>query len=137
MTTGDTTRVERIAAQAALAVPGVAELQPTLRQALAGAASRAWETIGSPALPREAGIHVEHTAGGGAWHVEVRCVLTDHRRAADIARDVRDHVRSAVSSHVTHVARHGIPEPVTIVVTVTRITHTRHRTAPSRAVRSR
>ncbi|MFD7119710.1 hypothetical protein [Streptomyces sp. NPDC056652] len=119
MTAGDTTRVERGAAQAALAVPGVAELQPTLRQALAGAASRAREAIGSPALPREAGIHIEHTPGTGAWHVQVRCVLTDSRRAADVARDVRDRVRSAVSSHVTH---HGTPEPVTVVVTVTRIT---------------
>ncbi|MFE2638534.1 hypothetical protein ACFXKF_27935 [Streptomyces scopuliridis] len=119
MTAGNTTRIERTAARAALAVPGVAELRPSLRQALAGAATRVREAIGSPALSPEAGIHVEHTPGTGAWHVEVRCVLTDDRRALDTARDVRDNVRSAVGSHVT---RYGIPEPVTIVVTVTRIT---------------
>ncbi|MFE4535286.1 hypothetical protein ACFRKB_09415 [Streptomyces scopuliridis] len=119
MTTGNTTRIARTAARAALAVPGVAELQPSLRQALAGAATRVREAIGSPALSTEAGIHVEHTPGTRAWHVEVRCVLTDDRRALDTARDVRDSVRSAVGSQVT---RDGVPEPVIVVVTVTRIT---------------
>ncbi|SCF82718.1 Uncharacterized conserved protein YloU, alkaline shock protein (Asp23) family [Streptomyces sp. MnatMP-M17] len=122
MTPGDTTRIEHTAARAALAVPGVAELQPGLRQALASAANRVREAIGSPAVSSAAGIHVERTPGSRALHVDVRCVLTDDRRALDTARDVRESVRSAVGSHVT---RHGIPEPVTVVVTVTRITEHR------------
>ncbi|MFD7288800.1 hypothetical protein [Streptomyces sp. NPDC059863] len=119
MTTENAAWIERTAARAALSVPGVAELQPSLRQALAGAATRVREAIGSPALSPEAGIHVEHTLGTGAWHIEVRCVLMDDRRALDAASEVRDKVRSAVGSHLSS---HGLPGSVTIGVTVTRIT---------------
>jgi hypothetical protein len=119
MTAVDTTGVERIAAQAALAVPGIAGLQPTLRQSLAGAATRVWQALGPPAPSPEAGIHAERSAHTGAWHVEVRCVCNEDRRALDTARDVHDDVQAAVGTHVT---RHGKPALVTATVTVTRIT---------------
>ncbi|MFJ1996997.1 Asp23/Gls24 family envelope stress response protein [Streptomyces asiaticus] len=122
MTAVRTTSVERIAARAALAVPGVSELQPSLRQALAEAATRVRRTLGSVAPSPETGIQAERAPRTGAWHVEVRCVLDEDRRALDTARDVREGVRSAVDAYAT---RHGIPGPVTVVVTVTRTT--RHR----------
>lgn len=118
MTAVDTTGVQRTAARAALAVPGVAQLHPSLGQSLA-AAARARLALGGPAPPSQAGIHAERSPQTGAWHIEVRCVLHDDRRALDTARDVHDQVRAAVDSYV---ARHGVPGPVTIVVTVTRIT---------------
>jgi hypothetical protein len=119
MTAIDTTGVQRTAARAALAVPGVAELQPSLGQSLAGAVARVRRGLGAPAPPPQAGIHAERLPQAGAWHIEVRCVLHDDRRAVDTARDVHDQVRAAVGSHV---ARHGVPGPVTVVVTITRIT---------------
>jgi hypothetical protein len=117
MSTVDATGVQQTAARAALAVPGVAELQPSLGQSLAGAATRVRQALGSPAPSPQAGIHAERIPRTGAWHIEVRCVLHGDRRALDIARDVHDQVRAAVSSHVI---QNGIPGPVT--VTVTRIT---------------
>lgn len=118
MTATVTADVERIAARAALAVPGVVELQPTLRQSLAGAATSLRQALGSPGPSPDAGIRVERTPHSGAWNIEVRCVLDDDRRALDTARDVHDTVRAAVASHAAH---HGTPAPVTIAVTVIRI----------------
>jgi hypothetical protein len=125
VTTADTAGVERTAARAALAVHGVAELQPSLGRSLANAATRARRALGSDVPAPEAGIHAEHTPRTGAWHVEVRCVVNEDRRALDTARDVRDGVRSAVSSQVNH---HSIADLVTVTVTVTRITG--HRPPP-------
>lgn len=119
MTVVDTTGVQRTAARAALGVPGVAQLQPSLGQSLAGAATWARRALGSPALFPEAGIRAERSPGTGVWHLEVRFVLDDDRRALDTARDVHDAVRDAVEAHLT---RDGTPGPVTVVVTVTRIT---------------
>lgn len=118
MSTFDTTGVQRTAARAALAVPGVAELQPSLGQSLAGAATLVRRALGSPTPSPQAGIHAERTPRTGAWHIEVRCVLHGGRSALDIARDVHDEVRTAVGHHT---ARNGIPGSVTVVVTVTRI----------------
>lgn len=112
-----TATVERTAANAALSVPGVVELQPTLRQSLAGAATSVRQFVGSPAPSPEAGIRTETRAGTGDWHLEVRCVVTEDRRALDIARDVHDHVQAAVASHGAH---RGSPPRIT--VTLTRIT---------------
>lgn len=125
MTAVNTTGIERTAARAALAVPGVTALQPSLRQSLACAATRVRQALGSPPPFPQTGIRAERTPRTGAWHVEIRCVLNDDRRALDTARHVRDNVRSAIESHLTH---HGIPGPVTIIVTVIRITG--HRQAP-------
>jgi len=120
MTATDLISVERTAARAALAVPGVAELQPTLSQSLAGAATRVRRALGSPAPSPEAGVHAEaSSAGTGAWYLEVRCVVTDERRALDTARDVHDTVRAAVASDAAH---HGTPVQVTVAVSVVGIT---------------
>ncbi|MFF3564666.1 hypothetical protein ACFYXS_31950 [Streptomyces sp. NPDC002574] len=108
--------LNQAAAHAALAVPGVAGLQPGLGYRLANAAARAQRHIGVAARPPEAGIRVERTLQPSGWHVEVRCILNQERRALDTARDVRRQVRSAVTEHL---ARKGTPEPVTILVTVT------------------
>ncbi|MGW3014089.1 hypothetical protein ACWC9R_35445 [Streptomyces sp. NPDC001219] len=118
MITVDTAGVEQTAARAALAVPGVQELQPSLRHSLADAATHLRRTFGSRTPPPEAGVHAGHTPGTDTWHLEVRCVVNAQRRALDIARDVRESVQAAVSSELN--ARGG-PASVTIVVTVTRI----------------
>ncbi|AWN30643.1 Asp23/Gls24 family envelope stress response protein [Streptomyces sp. NEAU-S7GS2] len=119
MITIDTAGVEQTAARAALAVPGVEELQPSLRHSLADAATYLRRTFGSRTPSPEAGIHASHTPETDAWHLEVRCVLNAQRRALDTARDVRESVQAAVSSQLNSRGRTG---SVTIVVTVTRIT---------------
>ncbi|MFF9785175.1 hypothetical protein [Streptomyces nigrescens] len=118
MITVDTTSVEQAAARAALAVPGVQELQPSLRHSLADAATYIRRTFGSLTPSPEAGIHISHIPETNAWHLEVRCVLNAQRRALDTARDVRESVQAAVSSQLN--AR-GRPASVTIGVIVTRI----------------
>ncbi|MEU9487457.1 hypothetical protein AB0D83_28020 [Streptomyces decoyicus] len=118
MITVDTASVEQTAARAALAVPVVEELQPSLRHSLANAATYIRRTFGSLTPSPEAGIHASHTPETDAWHLEVRCALNDHHRALDAARDVRESVRAAVSSQLNSCGRTG---SVTIVVIVTRI----------------
>ncbi|WP_308011872.1 hypothetical protein [Actinacidiphila acidipaludis] len=110
-----------MAARAALAVPGVAELQPGLGQRLAGAATWVRRAVGapSPSSPSsQGGVRADRVPGSAGWRLDVRCVLDRDRRALDVARDVRDQVRAAV---VSHVSGDGSPEPVEVVVTVTRI----------------
>jgi len=119
MTAVDALGVREVAARAALAVPGVAELQPSLGQSLADAAVRVRQALGSMARTSPAGIRADRTPGNGGWRIEFRCVLHDERRTVDVARDVHDHVKAAVSSHL---ARRGTPGPVTVAVTVARIT---------------
>jgi hypothetical protein len=119
VTAPDMTAIEQAAAHAALAVPGVTELQPSLRQSLAAAATRARQALGSPAPSPEAGIHTEHSCRTRAWRIEIRCVLNGNRRALDTARDVHDNVLTAVQPLV---ARHGEQESLAVVVNVTRIT---------------
>ena len=116
MTPRGTAGIERAAAGAALAVPGVAGLQPGLRHSLAVAATRVRRAAGSTTPYPEAGIRAERTPRTGTWAVEVRCVVNEDRRALDTARDVQERVRSTVESLVPH---SGIPEPVTVVVIVT------------------
>lgn len=118
MTVVGTAGLDRTAAEAALAVPGVAELQPSLRQTLAGVATLVPRILGSSAVSPELGVHAEHDSAAASWHVEVRCVLHEDRRALDTARDVREQVRSAV---VAHLEREGAPAPVTVTVNVTRV----------------
>ncbi|MER5972696.1 hypothetical protein ABT112_23690 [Streptomyces sp. NPDC002055] len=116
MTPVRTADMHHVAAQAALAVPGVAGLQPTLKHRLAGAATRMQQALGIDTLPAEAGIRAEELPDAPGWRVEVRCILHDDRRALDTAREVRRHVRSAVTGHL---ARQGMPGPVAVQVTVT------------------
>lgn len=115
--------IRQTAARAALAVRGVVGLQPTLGRRLAGAAVRIQQTVGISAQPPEAGIRAERRPPASGWHVEVRCIVSEERRALDTAQDVRAQVRSAVAAHL---ARHSSPESVTILVTITQtaISHT-------------
>ncbi|MBT2511781.1 hypothetical protein J7I98_39670 [Streptomyces sp. ISL-98] len=118
MTTTRIRDIQQAAARAALAVPGVAALQPSLADRLAAAvASRAQQTSGAAPLPADAGIRAAHTPEGGGWHVEVRCVLHEDHRVLDVAQQVREHVRAAVTALL---AQHGTPAPVTVLVTVIR-----------------
>ncbi|GLX34211.1 hypothetical protein Sros01_02840 [Streptomyces roseochromogenus] len=115
MTTPHPEDIQQAAAAAALAAPGVAALQPALADRLALAASRAM-TARTTSHHEAAGIRCEHTSDGG-WHVEVRCILHADRRVVDIARQVREDVRTAVTACLT---QNGAPKPVTVLVTVTR-----------------
>ncbi|GEJ99723.1 hypothetical protein [Streptomyces sp. 1-11] len=112
MTATGTTALLGVAADAALAVPGVAALQPRLARRLAAAAA----PTRADTTPPEAGIRADRAPDGSGWHIEVRCVLTEGRRALDIARNIHDRVTAAL---VTHLANHGAAEPVTVAVTVT------------------
>ncbi|MFF8424343.1 hypothetical protein ACF07Y_04190 [Streptomyces sp. NPDC016566] len=112
MTAVGTTALLGVAAEAALAVPGVAALQPRLARRLAAAAA----PTRADTTPPEAGVRADRAPDGSGWHIEVRCVLTEGRRALDIARIVHDRVTAAL---VTHLATLGAAEPVTVAVTVT------------------
>jgi hypothetical protein len=118
MTATGTTMLLGVAAEAALAVPGVAGLQPRLAHCLAAVAAPARTDTAPHRMPPEAGIRADRAPDGSGWRIEVRCVLTEGHRTLDTARNVHDQVRTAVSSHL---ATHGVAEPVTIAVTVTRI----------------
>ncbi|SOE07273.1 hypothetical protein [Streptomyces sp. Ag109_G2-15] len=115
MTAVGTTTLLGVAAEAALAVPGVAGLQPRLAHRLAAAAAPTRALTTPRFTSPEAGIRVDRAPDGSGWHIEVRCVLAEGRRALDTARNVHDRVRTAVISHLP------APEPVTVTVTVTRI----------------
>ncbi|MFF7351960.1 MULTISPECIES: hypothetical protein [Streptomyces] len=114
MTATGTTALLGVAAEAALAVPGVAGLQPRLARRLAAAVA----PTRAETTPPEAGIRADRAPDGSGWHIEVRCVLAEGRRALDIARNVHDRVTAAL---ITHLATHGVAEPVTVAVTVTGI----------------
>lgn len=115
MTVDDRLAVQQAAVRAALSVPGVAELPPSLGQSLASAATRVRRAFGSPLPSSRAGIRTERDPGSGGWTVDVRCALHDDRRTLDVARNVHDHVQAAVSQQL---ARRGAPGPVTVTVTV-------------------
>ncbi|WP_030962433.1 hypothetical protein [Streptomyces sp. NRRL S-378] len=110
--------IQQAAAAAALAAPGVAGLQPALADRLALAASRVHHamTAGAASHHEVAGIRCRHTPEGG-WAVEVRCILHADRRVVDVARQVREDVRNAVTACLT---QRGAIRPVTVQVTVTR-----------------
>ncbi|MFI5687240.1 hypothetical protein [Streptomyces sp. NPDC051636] len=118
MTTTGTTTLLAVAADAALAVPGVAGLQPRLAHRLAAAAAPTRTDTTPHRTSPEAGIRADRAPDGPGWHIEVRCVLAEGHRALDTARNVRDRVRAAVTSHLAGLRA---PEPVTVAVTVTRI----------------
>ncbi|MFD6228727.1 hypothetical protein ACFWFZ_17855 [Streptomyces sp. NPDC060232] len=118
MTTAVREDVHRAAARAALEVPGVAGFQPTLGDLLSRVASRTRHAPAGEAAAGHpvAGIRCRHTPEDG-WQVEVRCVLHSDRRVVDIAREVRERVRAAVTARL---AQHGNPGPVTVLIAVTR-----------------
>ncbi|MEU0969915.1 hypothetical protein ABZ357_32575 [Streptomyces sp. NPDC005917] len=119
MTTFRTTTLLGVAAEAALSVPDVAALQPRLARLLAEAAAPTRTDTTPHRAPPEAGIRADRAPDGSGWHIEVRCVLTEGRRAMDIAQNVHDRVASA---SVSYLAALGDAERVTVEVTVTRIT---------------
>ncbi|MFJ8022283.1 hypothetical protein [Streptomyces sp. NPDC096311] len=118
MTASGTTMLLGVAAEAALAVPGVNGLQPRLAHCLAAAAAPTRTDTMPHRMPPEAGIRADRAPAGSGWRIEVRCVLAEDHRALDTAKNVHDRVRTAVTSHL---ATHGVAEPVTVTVTVTRI----------------
>ncbi|MGV9251540.1 hypothetical protein [Streptomyces sp. NPDC003697] len=106
-----------VAAEATLAVPGTAGLPS--RPAHRPVAVAPTGTDSAPhRIPPEAGIRADRAPEGPGWHIEVRCVLAGGHRALDTARDVHDRVRAGVMSHL---AAHGIEEPVTVTVTLTAV----------------
>lgn len=107
-----------VAAEAALAAPGLAELQPRLSHRLAAAAAPTRTDTAPHRTSPEDGIRADRATDGSGWHIEVRCVLAGGRRALDVARDVHDRVGAAVLSHL---AALDAVEPVTVKVAVTRI----------------
>ncbi|MFG2121353.1 hypothetical protein [Streptomyces sp. NPDC048710] len=115
MTTVGPTTLLGVAAEAALAVPGVTGLQPRLAHRLAAATAPTGTHTTSHRTQPEAGVRADRAPDGSGWHIEVRCALAEGRRALDVARNVHDRVRTAVISHL------AAPEPVTVTVTVTRI----------------
>jgi uncharacterized alkaline shock family protein YloU len=116
MATAGTPPPLSVAAEAALAVRGVAGLQPRLAHRIAAAALPARPEATGQRTPPESGVRIDGTPDGTGWHVEVRCVLIEGHRAVDTARNVHDQVRGAVLSYL---AAHGAPVAVTVTVTVT------------------
>ncbi|MFI1279895.1 hypothetical protein ACH4U5_03900 [Streptomyces sp. NPDC020858] len=118
MTGSDRENIHRAAARAALGVPGVVALQPALADRLALAAHRVYEAVaaGTTGHHEPAGVRCELTPAG-AWHLEVRCILDAEHRVVDVARRVREDVRTTVTAYL---AQHGTAAPVTVMVTITR-----------------
>ncbi|MFH9672576.1 hypothetical protein ACH4L5_09875 [Streptomyces sp. NPDC017405] len=100
-----------VAAEAALAVPGVAALHPRFSHRLAVAAAPARTGAVPHRAAPEAGVRASRAPDGGGWRVEVRCVLAEGRRVLDTARDVHDRVAAAVLAHLT---AHDAVERVTV-----------------------
>ena len=119
MTVIRTSTLLGVAVEAALAVPGVAGLQPRLSHRLAAAAAPTRTDTAPHRTSPEAGIRADRAPDGSGWHIEVRCVLAEGQRALDTARSVHDRVEAAVLSRL---AALGVAERVTVAVTVTRIT---------------
>jgi uncharacterized alkaline shock family protein YloU len=105
-------------AKTALAVPGVADLQPRLAHRFTGAVSPVLPQTLTQHTPSGAGVRAEHAKDGSGWRIEVRCAVAQGNRVLDVARHVHERVRSAV---LAHLARHSAPEAVTVTVTVTHI----------------
>ncbi|MFC4331278.1 hypothetical protein ACFPC0_26575 [Streptomyces andamanensis] len=112
------TALPGVASGAALAVPGVAALDPRLTRRLAAAAAPARPDATPRRVPPEAAVRADRAPDGTGWHIEVRCVLSGGRRALDVARDVHDRVAAATAAHLTAL---GAVEPVTVEVVVTRV----------------
>ncbi|MXM66123.1 hypothetical protein GR925_22415 [Streptomyces sp. HUCO-GS316] len=108
-----------VAAEAALAVPGVAGLHPRL----AAAASPTQPRTKAKRTPPEVDVRIDRAPDGSEWHLDVRCVLTPDHKALDTARNVHDQVRAAVLSHL---AAHDAPQAFTVTITVTRIAARNH-----------
>ncbi|WP_329493573.1 hypothetical protein [Kitasatospora herbaricolor] len=111
MTTARAREIRRACAEAALAHPGVAALQPTLADRLTAAVSPR-SAAGPPAA-----VRVERPPTGAGWHVEVRCILHPGRRSLDVARQVRENIHATL----TAAGLLDPVEPLTVQVTITAV----------------
>ncbi|WP_405015264.1 hypothetical protein [Kitasatospora sp. NBC_01539] len=110
MTSAAVHEIQAAAAQAALAHPQVAALQPTLADRLTAAAASLHAASRPPAA-----VRVHRPPTGTGWHVEVRCIVHRDRRILDTARQVRESVRAAL----TATGFVNAAESLTVTVTVT------------------
>ncbi|MEN8652416.1 hypothetical protein ABCR94_17875 [Streptomyces sp. 21So2-11] len=106
MTTAHPTRVdlERLAAAAALGVPGVAYLRPGLAGLLRGAPAQRQRGSG--------GVRARATDDPRTWRIEVHLAVVRGHRALDVTRAVRAAVEAATTG-----AGAGRPAGVTVTVT--------------------
>ncbi|WP_333775584.1 hypothetical protein [Streptomyces sp. IBSBF 3136] len=114
-------------AEAALAVPGVVGLQPRLARRLTEAVSPVLPQTVMEHTPSRAGVRAEHAPDGSGWRIEVRCAVAQGNRVLDAARNVHDHVRSAVLAHLRD---QSAAEAVAVTVTVTRVEAHPHERVP-------
>ncbi|PKW04990.1 hypothetical protein SAMN05428944_0052 [Streptomyces sp. 1222.5] len=115
------------AAEATVAVPGVAGLQPGLVHRLTEAVRPVLPQTLTEHAPSGAGVRAEHAPDGSGWHIKVRCAVAEGNCVLDAARRVHEQVRSAVLSHL---AEHSAPEALAVTVTVTRVEACHHERAP-------
>ncbi|HET6860569.1 MAG TPA: Asp23/Gls24 family envelope stress response protein [Streptomyces sp.] len=106
MTTAHPTRadLERLAAAAALGVPGVAYLRPGLADLLRGVQAQRQRGAG--------GVRARATDDPRAWRIEVQLAVVRGHRAVDVTRAVRAAVETATTT-----AGAGRPAAVTVTVT--------------------
>lgn len=113
--------------EAALAVPGVAGLQPRLVHRLTEAVSPVLPQTLAEHTPSPAGVRAVHAPDGSGWRIEVRCAVVEDNRVLDTARNIHERVRFAV---LAHLAEHNAVEAVAVTVTVIRIASPPPRGAP-------
>ncbi|MDJ0463033.1 hypothetical protein [Streptomyces sp. H27-C3] len=106
MTTARPTRadLERLAAAAALGVPGVAYLRPGLADLLRGASAQRQRGSG--------GVRARAIGDPPTWRIEVHLGVVRGYRALDVTRAVRAAVEAAAT-------RAGAGRPAAVTVTVT------------------
>ncbi|WP_371502920.1 hypothetical protein OG871_37320 [Kitasatospora sp. NBC_00374] len=112
MTSALAREIQRAAAQAALAHPQVAALQPTLADRLTAAAESLHHATRPPAA-----VRVQRLPTGEGWHVEVRCLVHRDRRTLDVARQIRESIRDTLTTT-------GLLDPaehLTVRITITTI----------------
>ncbi|MGJ3560930.1 hypothetical protein ACR6C2_31295 [Streptomyces sp. INA 01156] len=118
MTATRTTTLLDVAAEAALAVPGVVGLQPRLAHRLAAAAAPTRTDTTPHHTSPEAGIHADRAPDGSDGA---------SRRAASWLRPAGaghrpERPRPGGAAILCHLAALGVAERITVEVTVTRIT---------------
>lgn len=119
MTAIRTTTLLGVAAEAALAVPGVVGLQPRLAYRLAAAAAPTRTDTTPHRTSPKAGIRADRAPDGSGWHIEVRRVLGEGQRALKHRPErPRPGAETAV---ISRLAALGVTERGTVEVTVTRI----------------
>ncbi|GAA2945324.1 Asp23/Gls24 family envelope stress response protein [Streptomyces enissocaesilis] len=106
-------RLERAAAEAALAVPGVAFLRPGIADVLRGATGQRPGSCG--------GVRARAAEGSGGWRIDVQLAVLRGHRAVDVTRAVRAAVEAAAETAAGAAATGGRPVRAAVTVTVTAI----------------